>query len=220
MQVLFRSFQYWNAKNGLVLSNTRVLVSGTWSILFPNLYRKGFVGVLHFEGGRIILLHIDGRGFVGKGSVAYFGKRLGKDALRQGKHDSFPVWLCISGERKLDSFPMWSRPWCVLREIRGKKALWKRICHMGKDSNVERDSYAVRGEEKAWILPHVGKHLQGRIAMHLGEETLTPSPSGKNICAFKEEEQGCLFVKKIWIIPQRYASSANFFPNFKVTGAF
>ena len=40
MQVLFRSFQYWNAKNGLVLSNTRVLVSGTWSILFPELVKS------------------------------------------------------------------------------------------------------------------------------------------------------------------------------------
>ena len=35
MLVLFRSLQYWNTKNGLVLSNTHVPVSGTWSILFP-----------------------------------------------------------------------------------------------------------------------------------------------------------------------------------------
>ena len=30
----------------------------------------------------------------------------------------------------------------------------------------------------------------------------------------QQQIQGCLFFKKIWIIPQRYASSAKFFPKF------
>ena len=33
--VLSKKWQYWNEKNGLVLHNTCMPVSGTWSILFP-----------------------------------------------------------------------------------------------------------------------------------------------------------------------------------------
>ena len=54
--------------------------------------REGFVRGLYFEKGRI-LPYIDGRGFAGKGIVAFWGEAgLGKDATRGSKHDSFPEW--------------------------------------------------------------------------------------------------------------------------------
>ena len=100
--------------------------------------------------GEEFSLHIDGRGFVGKGreEMLHFGEKLGEGCALRG--------------RQFDSFPFWSR----IATYLGKESLNPSPCEEGF---VGRDiySYAFRGEEKLKLLPIVGKDLRGKIAVHI-----------------------------------------------------
>ena len=112
---------------------------------------EGFVEVLHFEGGgEESFSTYKWRGFVGKGRIAFW-----KDDFEEASYPLISVWERIAlhfREKRLT-------PSLPLAE--------KDLSH--GEGFVKRDSYAFRGEEKAWLIPHVGKDLQGRIAMHLRE---------------------------------------------------
>ena len=143
-------------------------------------YKKEFVEKdlwgFAFWRGKNPSLQIDGRGFVGKGSIVFWGGggEAGKGCTLRKKAWLLPhvvkdshIYMSVFGGRKLKSFPRWGR-------IRGER--YRLTMHLEVKRNVNlipcgegftwKDSYALKVEES--LTPSTYRErFVGEIALHL-----------------------------------------------------